>query len=100
MKRAYLLIAGVTVMAMAMTSCSKGEEPKEDAKIVIEEEQEVVHEEDIVKTPEVKQTPGTIFLSEEEQSMADANNQFALNLTREISKGVTSDMVISPLSAA
>ena len=100
MKRAYLLIAGMTFMAMAITSCSKGEEPKEDAKIVIEEEQEVVHEEDIVKTPEVKQTPGTIFLSEEEQSMADANNQFALNLTREISKGVTGDMVISPLSAA
>ena len=94
MKRAYLLIAGMTLTAMAITSCSKGEEPKEDAKIVIEEEQEVVHEEDIVKTPEVKQTPGTIFLSEEEQSMADANNLFALNLTREISKGVTGDMVI------
>ena len=100
MKKVYVLIAGLMLTTAAGTSCSTEDEPKDEPEVVIVEEEEVVHEEEIVPTPEVKQTPGTIVLSEKEKQMAEANNQFALNLTRQISKGVAGDMVISPLSVA
>lgn len=87
MKKNYWIIIGVVFCALLNTSCTSNEDsvPIQEEKIV---------------EPVIKQTPGGIILAENQMQMVDNNNQFSLNLMRETSKGVTGNMVISPLSVA
>lgn len=90
MKETYWICAGLISFVVLTASCSSDDEG--DNKSV--EKQEMVVE------PVVARTPGKIVLTASQAQMADANNQFALNLMREVSKGVQGNMVISPLSVS
>lgn len=96
MKKTLCFIAGILFSAMLQTSCSSDD----DSVAKQEEQQGEPQEEEVVVKPVVEQTPGGIILTESQALMVDENNQFALNLMRETSKGTSGDMVISPLSAA
>ena len=88
MKKIFWFFLGIAFSVVTITSCSSDDE---DNGLQKEERiQEVV----------VKQTPGEIRLTKGQMSMVEANNQFALDLMRETSKGIAGNMVISPLSVA
>ena len=96
MKKVLCIVAGILFSAMLQTSCSSDD----DSVAKQEEQQGEPQEEEVVVEPVVEQTPGGIILTDSQALMVDENNQFALNLMRETSKGTSGDMVISPLSAA
>ena len=85
MKKNYWITIGALFCALLNTSCTSNEDS------------DPIQEEKIVE-PVIEQTPGGIILTENQMQMVDDNNQFSLNLMRETSKGVTGNMVISPLS--
>ena len=89
MKRVIWIITGIIFCIVPELSCTSNEDSNSGQQKE-ERIQEVV----------VKQTPGEIILTDGQMSMAEANNQFALNLMRETSKGIAGNMVISPLSVA
>ena len=91
MGKTVLFIIGIIVSIVIQTSCTSDD----DSKIRQEKEQVENNQE-----PLIKQTPGGIILTENQMTMVDKSNQFALNLMRETSKGISSNMVISPLSVA
>lgn len=86
-EKKYLMLLLVAALPFSFFSCS------DDASDSPQKEEEIS---EIV----VKKTPGEIILTASQAQMADANNQFALNLMREVSKGVQGNMVISPLSVS
>ena len=92
MKKNFCIIFGFVSCIVLQMSCSS------DTDSTMKEKEEP--EEVVVVEPVIKQTPGGIILTEAQKQMVDANNQFALNLMREVGKVNAGDMVISPLSAA
>ena len=102
MKKTICIIAGILFSAVLQTSCSSDDDSKanDDSIVKQEEQQGGPQEEEVIVKPVVEQTPGGIILTDSQAQMVVENNQFALNLMREMSKGTTGDMVISPLSAA
>ena len=88
MKYCFVLL----LCAAFLTSCTSDDDSNR--------KEEAQQEEKGVVEPVIDQTPGEIILTENQRVMADANNQFALNLMRQTSKGMAGNMVISPLSAA
>lgn len=88
MKKKHLLFTMLLALATAVTACGSSDDEEE------------VQDEEVIVEPVIEQTPGKIILTENQMLMADANNQFALNLMRQTSKDIAGNMVISPLSVA
>ena len=88
MNKKLVIIAGILLSVVLLSSCSSDNDSTSHQKG--EDIQEIV----------IKQTPGEIVLTEKQKLMLDDNNQFALNLMREVSKENSGNMVISPLSVA
>ncbi len=92
MKKTFYILIGLMLSVVPEISCTH------DGDSIVQQESEQTEEN--IQEIAIEQTPGKIILTEEQVQMVDENNQFALNLMREMNKYITSNMVISPLSVA